>query len=165
MEDYLVELLGPEYEENCAIDEIIDRFRATLRAPDKQGHIAEFHFGFVPDDIVWDHSWLTPTYSGNPLITECINVDEISSGEFQEITPQGIYELLFLNSNREKILDYFREALSVERSYDTEEGDEQLYNETMRTFLKGIHVEFKKSYRSSMRKSAHGSSVNPPELT
>lgn len=152
MEDYLVELLGPEYEENCAIDEIINRFKATLRAPDNQDHFFEFHFGFVPDDIVWDDSWLTPTYSGNPLITECINMDELSSGEFQRITPEGIHELIFLNSSRGKILDYFREALSVERSYDTEEGDEELYNGTMRTLLKGIHAEFKKSYRSAMRK-------------
>lgn len=152
MEDYLVELLGPEYAENCAIDEIIDRFELTLRAPDNQDHISEFHFGFTPDDIVWDDSWLTPTYSGNPLITECINMDELSSGKFQQITPEGIYELMFRKSNREKIKDYFREALSVERSYDTEEGDEQIYNETMRTLLKGIHAEFKKSCRRMILK-------------
>lgn len=152
MEDYLVELLGPAYEENRAIEEIIDRFKATLRAPDKQDHIFEFHFGFTPDDIVWDDSWLTPTYSGNPLITECINIDELSSGDFQQITPEGMYELMFRYGQPGKILECLKDALSAERSYDRDEGDEKLYKKTMRAFLKAIHVEIKKSCRKAMRK-------------
>lgn len=152
MEDYFVEFLGPAYEESRAIEEIIGRFKATLRDPDNQDHIFEFHFGFTPDDIVWDDRWLTPTYSGNPLITECINMDELSSGEFQQITPEGIYGLMFRNGHTGKILEYFRDALSAERNSDRDEGDEELHNETMRAFLKGIHAEIKKSCRKAMRK-------------
>lgn len=152
MEEYLVELLGPTYVENLAIEEIIDRFKASLREPNKQDHIFEFHFGFTPDEIVWDESWLPPTYSGNPLITECINMDELSSGKFQQITPEGIYELMFRHGTPGKILDYFRDALRAERSYDRDEGDEELYNETMRGFLKGVHSEFRKSCRRMIRR-------------
>lgn len=137
-------------DEEIAVAEIIAIFQASLLDPENQDHVREFHFGCLEDSIVWDDSPFAPTYSGNPVIAVSVDVSEMSSGVFDQITPRGLHGIMFRGEYGVDIYNHLKIALLCERRNLRNGYAERDYPEIMRTLLKAILVEMFKSCRDAI---------------
>lgn len=88
-------VLNPSDDETRNVIRIMQEFESALLDPSAQEHLTEFHLGCAKDRIAWDDREYDITAEGSPLMMVSVDVEEMSEGRFDQITPEGLQKLLF----------------------------------------------------------------------